>query len=903
GLNIQLIIAQVLSVKAGSRRYRRYAADYEAILVKRTTVRGQNAAEHDGGHFRIRQDYFMRNGLWPRDLDTRKIRHFYLIAAGGGGDSLGAIHHAVLLKQLLPDSRITIVVPNLKRALEQPVPGPIPMEYLRYNEGSLVVCAGARHFYNIGRGLSIQIPGKRAVALSEGMVYNALQKASIDMVFVDASQSGAELARDFCSWNRDAINETFCLFIDMGGDVLARFPYPITDENRTHHPERCLRSPCTDLLFLNMAMELKAAMGNRVMVAVAALGGDAEFGSTLFGYLRDLFKSREIVAVLDNVRFVSQYCSTSGKYWDLMKLCMAFYYTEVSGNFIARILAVTDKIDGMNPQVQSSYKEKYDGWAAVYRKRKWDRGMPRRALFEAGIMCKELPVPLSGRTIRNGTRIERLPWSYLVTIVLDPGSLYRRIVMEQMRNAKLTWFEEAEFLAAQGYMTELSDREKCAPDTDRDGGIFMGAQNMFYKDAGPYTGEVSPSMLLREQVAFVMVGHPERTHGVVEIVESYELVNKKVKAALAHGLIPAIFVSDTLDERKRGVTNEVLINQLSTALQGIGRKQAQKVIVIYLPLWVKQQQESQQKAIDPAEAQAVCRTLRTWLARNKRYGPRIARKIYLMYGRYVNADNAADYLGQPDIDGVFVARFAMPVESAAGIVLQAAAFAEKKAKKPFVIFNLKMFEKGDCIMNYYRGLKKGFANTDAVDVVVCPTFLDIPYLSMYLEIERKSRAEKEAMLKAEQALLLPNRGHIADDGDLIEILRRLSCEKEIMPAFIEELRAQFSRDTLLIMEKTFREIFDESVRDGKTREIVFETTHDELPEVGFAHDKVYIRSVWLIHEYLVHSLPIQHIFDALFASPLAQEEKNRIYDSFFTCANKTAFMYLLLSMLGYETRI
>jgi len=455
--------------------------------------------------------------------------------------------------------------------------------------------------------------------------------------------------------------------------------------------------------------------------------------------------------------------------------------------------------------------------------------------------------------------------------------------------------------------------------SERDGGIFMGAQNMFYKDAGPYTGEISPSMLLREQVTFVMLGHPERTRGVVEIVESYELVNKKVKAALAHGLTPAVFVSETLDERKRGATREVLINQLSTALRGINRRQAQQVIIIYLPLWVLEQRKLLQKAIDPAEAQEVCHALRTWLAQNKRFGPRTSQQIRLLYGRFVDEENVSGYLEQPDIDGVFVARAAVPAQSASRIVLQAQQYAQLKRKKPLVIFNLKMFERGDCIMDYYRTLKKCIGSDDIVDVVVCPTFLDIPYLSMYLEIERKAAAEKQALSqKAQAAAPLVLRGASPTDEELAKILRRISCEEDAIPGFIKEIRAQFndssarsSRQTLAGMKEAFEEIFASAMQDGRTIEVVFEKSDGERPLVDLVHDRVYIRSPWPIHEYLAHSMPIKYVFDDLDAAAMPWletdeqklQEKNRIYRSFFTCANNTAYVYLLLSMLGYEVKV
>ncbi|MCX5708764.1 MAG: DUF1152 domain-containing protein, partial [Candidatus Omnitrophica bacterium] len=400
----------------------------------------------DGGQVEKQQDFFFKNALWPQDLDTSKIKHFYIIAAGGGGDSLGAIHHAVVVRQLLPDVQVCLVVPNLKRALEQPWPGPLPMGSLSYNGSELVCREGAEHFYSIGQGLRIDVPGHNPIELSEGQVYKVLENAGIDMVMVDASVSGRDLAKDFLAWNSDKIEEVFCLVLDMGGDVFARFPRPITEKNRATHPERCIKSPCTDSLFLDMAVELRKILGSRTLFAVSAIGGDAELGKTISRYLKDYFKNKEIVAVLDNVRFTAQYCDATGPYWKLLEHCMLSYYSEVSGNFIARILAVTGKMGGMYPKVQDEYKNKCCMWKEIYEKRKWDKGLPEKDLFRSRIMCRELPDKLSGKTIRNNSRIEILPRSYLTTIVLDPDSLHRRIRAQEMRDTSKTWEEKAKFL-------------------------------------------------------------------------------------------------------------------------------------------------------------------------------------------------------------------------------------------------------------------------------------------------------------------------------------------------------------------------------------------------------------------------------------------------------------------------
>ena len=280
------------------------------------------------------------------------------------------------------------------------------------------------------------------------------------------------------------------------------------------------------------------------------------------------------------------------------------------------------------------------------------------------------------------------------------------------------------------------------PSYGKDGGaMYIGAQDMFYEDGGPFTGEISPMMLLQEKVKYVMLGHPERTKGFVGVSEPYELVNRKVKAALRSGLIPVIFVTDTLQERRNGQTMNVLKRQLGEAMSGITKRPARNAVIVYLPLWVRQEEKINRKAMEPGEVQQICSELRRWLAQDRGYGDSAVKSISILYGRCVDANNVAGYLEQPDIDGIFVSRSAFPVESAAEIVLRAEEYAAENNKKPLVVFNLKLFEKGDCIMNYYKILRKIVGQPKNSTVVVCPPFLSIPYLSMYLDMIKENRAD------------------------------------------------------------------------------------------------------------------------------------------------------------------
>jgi triosephosphate isomerase len=175
--------------------------------------------------------------------------------------------------------------------------------------------------------------------------------------------------------------------------------------------------------------------------------------------------------------------------------------------------------------------------------------------------------------------------------------------------------------------------------------IGLGAQNMHWEDAGAYTGEISPAMLA-EMCNYVILGHSERR---TYFGETDAMVNRKVKSALAHSLIPIVCVGETLAEYEAGRTGEVVFRQVKLGFAGIDMAEGSSLVVAYEPVWAI----GTGKAATASGANSVIsETIRPALA--DLYGDRISQEIRILYGGSVKADNAAEFFAQPEIDGALV---------------------------------------------------------------------------------------------------------------------------------------------------------------------------------------------------------------------------------------------------------
>lgn len=175
--------------------------------------------------------------------------------------------------------------------------------------------------------------------------------------------------------------------------------------------------------------------------------------------------------------------------------------------------------------------------------------------------------------------------------------------------------------------------------------ICVGSENMFYEEKGAYTGELSPDMLVDAGVTYVILGHSERRQ---YFGEDDAMINKKVRKAIEHSIVPIICCGETLEQRESGITLEFIKKQIMNAFMHISPEQAINCVIAYEPIWAI----GTGHVATSQQAQEVCAAIR----RNIKdiYGPVVSERMRILYGGSVNAANALELFSQPDIDGGLV---------------------------------------------------------------------------------------------------------------------------------------------------------------------------------------------------------------------------------------------------------
>ena len=189
--------------------------------------------------------------------------------------------------------------------------------------------------------------------------------------------------------------------------------------------------------------------------------------------------------------------------------------------------------------------------------------------------------------------------------------------------------------------------------------VELAAQNMASVEDGAHTGETSVLMLKDLGVTSVILGHSERRH---VYGESDELINAKVKLALAHGLEVVLCIGETLEEREAGKANDVCFAQLEAGLAGVDADQMKSIVIAYEPVWAI----GTGKTATPADAQAVHQACRGKIA--ELYSQAVADSVVIQYGGSVKPGNVAELMSQADIDGALVGGASLDADSFAAIV-------------------------------------------------------------------------------------------------------------------------------------------------------------------------------------------------------------------------------------------
>ena len=189
--------------------------------------------------------------------------------------------------------------------------------------------------------------------------------------------------------------------------------------------------------------------------------------------------------------------------------------------------------------------------------------------------------------------------------------------------------------------------------------VALGAQNLFWESKGAYTGEVSASMLLDAGCSHVIIGHSERRQYFGETDAS---VRRRTLAALEANLVPIVCVGETLEEREEGSTEMVIERQVSGALERFKPEEAAKLVIAYEPVWAI----GTGRTATPVMAQEVHHMIREWLA--GAFGREVADGIRILYGGSMKPNNAAELLGQPDIDGGLVGGASLKADDFSAII-------------------------------------------------------------------------------------------------------------------------------------------------------------------------------------------------------------------------------------------
>jgi triosephosphate isomerase (TIM) len=193
----------------------------------------------------------------------------------------------------------------------------------------------------------------------------------------------------------------------------------------------------------------------------------------------------------------------------------------------------------------------------------------------------------------------------------------------------------------------------------RNTNVGIAAQDLFWEREGAYTGEISAAMVKEAGATHVIVGHSERR---ALFGDTDANVNRKTKAALAAGLIPIVCVGETLEQRERGETFEVLDRQVKAGLDGVPGAQVGSLVVAYEPVWAI----GTGRNATPAQAGGVHAHIRAQL--RQWFGAEAADPCRILYGGSVKPDNIGDLIAQPDVDGALVGGASLDVRAFFNII-------------------------------------------------------------------------------------------------------------------------------------------------------------------------------------------------------------------------------------------
>lgn len=250
----------------------------------------------------------------------------------------------------------------------------------------------------------------------------------------------------------------------------------------------------------------------------------------------------------------------------------------------------------------------------------------------------------------------------------------RKPLMSGNWKMNLNHFEAIQLIQKLGYAIDRDDLDACdvsvhppftdlrsvqtVLDADRID-ISLGAQNCHWETGGAFTGEVSPAMLAKLDVSYVIAGHSERRQLFGERDES---VNAKVAAIIANGMTPIMACGETLAEREAGEAEAKVQSQVLAGLASRSDDQVAALVIAYEPIWAI----GTGVTASSTDAEAMCAHIRRVVA--GQWGAGTAESVRIQYGGSVKGGNAAELMSQPNIDGALVGGASLDADEFARIV-------------------------------------------------------------------------------------------------------------------------------------------------------------------------------------------------------------------------------------------
>jgi triosephosphate isomerase (TIM) len=189
--------------------------------------------------------------------------------------------------------------------------------------------------------------------------------------------------------------------------------------------------------------------------------------------------------------------------------------------------------------------------------------------------------------------------------------------------------------------------------------LYLGAQNCAAEASGAFTGEISAAMIKSTGADFVIIGHSERR---IYYHEDDAVVNKKVKLAIAHDLVPIFCCGEVLQERQSGIHMKVVRSQIENGLFNLSPDDFSKVVIAYEPVWAI----GTGVTATSAQAQEMHKIIREIIS--EKYGNQVADNTSILYGGSCKPSNAAELFANPDVDGGLIGGASLTTADFMGIV-------------------------------------------------------------------------------------------------------------------------------------------------------------------------------------------------------------------------------------------